>query len=197
VSAAAAAAVRLNQPPSPPRWPIQLRLCRLCRRRALRCQCWRRRRRRRRGAQAQGQDRRLPLPHTLQTHLRGVPCSEDASLRRAAASCPAQRRRHRCRGERHHDDTDARGRVPEPDLLLGVLQGEVARRGAGTASPTPARRSTEVPIKAEEEHQLRLLYTQHLQWRLVNAQAGTAFLFAERGCGGEGLMGELSVPLTC
>ncbi|CAL5092064.1 unnamed protein product [Urochloa decumbens] len=71
-----------------------------------------------------------------------------------------------------------------------------------TASPSPARRSTEVlgsagntqcrassagcgfdrdtrlkpssAIKAEEEHQLRLLYTQHLQWRLVNAQAGAA-----------------------
>jgi hypothetical protein len=29
-------------------------------------------------------------------------------------------------------------------------------------------------IKAEEEHQLRLLYTRESQWRLVNAQAGAA-----------------------
>ncbi|RLN36072.1 protein SNOWY COTYLEDON 3-like [Panicum miliaceum] len=72
-----------------------------------------------------------------------------------------------------------------------------------TASPSPGRRSTDAPssagnmlgkaastgcgfdggdtklkpptaIKAEEEHQLRLRYTQHLQWRLVNAQAGAA-----------------------
>ncbi|EER95762.2 hypothetical protein BDA96_02G011600 [Sorghum bicolor] len=73
-----------------------------------------------------------------------------------------------------------------------------------TASPTPARRSTEVPasagntlfkassggcgvdgdmkfklpvpaaIKSEDEHQLRLLYTRELQWRLVNAQLGAA-----------------------
>ncbi|CAO1939331.1 unnamed protein product [Urochloa humidicola] len=73
-----------------------------------------------------------------------------------------------------------------------------------TASPSPARRSTgDAPgyagntqgrtssssgcgfdgdtklkapaaIKTEEEHQLRLLYTRNLQWRLVNAQAGTA-----------------------
>ncbi|CAO1939328.1 unnamed protein product [Urochloa humidicola] len=71
-----------------------------------------------------------------------------------------------------------------------------------TASPSPARRSTEAPtsagntqgkassdgcgfdgdtnlkapaaIRTEEEHQLRLLYTRNLQWRLVNAQACTA-----------------------
>jgi len=29
-------------------------------------------------------------------------------------------------------------------------------------------------IKTEEEHQLRLLYTRELQWRLVNAQARAA-----------------------
>ncbi|CAL5077368.1 unnamed protein product [Urochloa decumbens] len=71
-----------------------------------------------------------------------------------------------------------------------------------TASPSPGRRSTEVPgsagnmqgkasstgcgfdggtkpkpcaaVKAEEEHQLRLLYTRELQWRFANAQAGAA-----------------------
>ncbi|CAN6170575.1 unnamed protein product [Urochloa humidicola] len=71
-----------------------------------------------------------------------------------------------------------------------------------TASPSPARRSTEVTgsagntqgrassagclfdgdtkpkppaaIKAEEEHQLRVLYTRELQWRFANAQAGAA-----------------------
>ncbi|CAN6209150.1 unnamed protein product [Urochloa humidicola] len=69
-----------------------------------------------------------------------------------------------------------------------------------TASPSPARRSTgnapgyagnmqgrassssgcgfdgDTKLKAikTEEHQLRLLYTRNLQWRLVNAQAGTA-----------------------
>ncbi|KAJ1287420.1 hypothetical protein BS78_02G008700 [Paspalum vaginatum] len=79
----------------------------------------------------------------------------------------------------------------------------VAGSFRGTACPSPARRSTEAPgsagnalakasstgcgmdgdvklpkpsaaIKAEEEHQLRLLYTRELQWRLVNAQAGAA-----------------------
>jgi len=29
-------------------------------------------------------------------------------------------------------------------------------------------------IKSEDEHQLRLLYTRELQWRLVNAQLGAA-----------------------
>lgn len=76
------------------------------------------------------------------------------------------------------------------------------RRGADDSSSPPVRRSTEVPasagktqgkacptgcgvdgdvkpklpaaIKAEEEHQLRLLYTRESQWRLVNAQAGAA-----------------------
>nr|CAB3502422.1 unnamed protein product [Digitaria exilis] len=52
-----------------------------------------------------------------------------------------------------------------------------------TASSTPARGSTDGDAKlrppaainkAEEEHRLRILYTQHLQWRLVNAQAGAA-----------------------
>ncbi|CAD6221635.1 unnamed protein product [Miscanthus lutarioriparius] len=70
------------------------------------------------------------------------------------------------------------------------------RRAASSSSP--ARRSTEGPtsagntqgkscgvdgdmkcrlpaaIKTEEEHQLRLLYTRELQWRLVNAQARAA-----------------------
>ncbi|KAK8458793.1 hypothetical protein SEVIR_2G008701v4 [Setaria viridis] len=77
----------------------------------------------------------------------------------------------------------------------------VASSFGRTASQSPARRSAEAPgsaanmqgrassagrgfdgdtklkpppaVKSEEEHQLRLLYTQHLQWRLVNAQAGT------------------------
>nr|AGT17057.1 hypothetical protein SHCRBa_014_M16_F_110 [Saccharum hybrid cultivar R570] len=74
-----------------------------------------------------------------------------------------------------------------------------------TASPSPARRSTEGPasagntqgkscgmdgdmkcrlpaaIKTEEEHQLRLLYTRELQWRFVNAQAGAAFSLQTMG----------------
>ncbi|CAN6196676.1 unnamed protein product [Urochloa humidicola] len=71
-----------------------------------------------------------------------------------------------------------------------------------TANPSPGRRSTEVPgsvgntqtqgrassagcgfdsdtkpkpcaaVKADEEHQLRLLYARELQWRFANAQAG-------------------------
>ncbi|KAF8714239.1 hypothetical protein HU200_027842 [Digitaria exilis] len=66
-----------------------------------------------------------------------------------------------------------------------------------TASSTPARGSTDGDAKlrppaainkAEEEHRLRILYTQHLQWRLVNAQAGAALslqtIAAERALSG-------------
>jgi hypothetical protein len=53
------------------------------------------------------------------------------------------------------------------------VQGRASSAGCGFDGDTKLKPSA--AIKAEEEHQLRLLYTQHLQWRLVNAQAGTAF----------------------
>ncbi|XP_062186456.1 QWRF motif-containing protein 2-like [Phragmites australis] len=89
-----------------------------------------------------------------------------------------------------------------PSLKLPSPSKPVASSFGRTASPSKARGSTETSgsagklqgkasstncvlngdtkvkpsgvAKAEEEHQLRLLYTRHLQWRLANAQAGAA-----------------------
>jgi len=55
------------------------------------------------------------------------------------------------------------------------MQGKAASTGCGfDGGDTMKLKPPATAIKAEEEHQLRLRYTQHLQWRLVNAQAGAA-----------------------
>ena len=54
------------------------------------------------------------------------------------------------------------------------MQGKASSTGCGFDGGDTMKLKPPTAIKAEEEHQLRLRYTQHLQWRLVNAHAGAA-----------------------
>ncbi|KAG2631257.1 hypothetical protein PVAP13_2NG002000 [Panicum virgatum] len=78
-----------------------------------------------------------------------------SSFRRTASPSPGRR------------STDA-------PVSAGNMQGKASSTGCGFDGGDTMKLKPPTAIKAEEEHQLRLRYTQHLQWRLVNAHAGAA-----------------------
>ncbi|RLM86249.1 protein SNOWY COTYLEDON 3-like [Panicum miliaceum] len=78
-----------------------------------------------------------------------------SSFRRTASPSPGRR------------STDGPGSA-------GNMQGKASSTGCGFDGADTMKLKPPAAVKAEEEHQLRLRYTQHLQWRLVNAQAGAA-----------------------
>jgi len=57
-------------------------------------------------------------------------------------------------GERHHDETHARGRVPEPDVLLGNQQASSASASpaAEPAAATPEPNRARQGVRCEPEH---------------------------------------------